>query len=81
MFAGTLGSVVAQDMGYPFKDKNPAKMKSRAKNALRSGDIYTALFYYQELVRISPNNLIDQYQLAELYRASRNSLEAEKVYT
>ena len=71
-------NIIAQD--YPFEENNPSKMKNRAKHALKRGDIYTAVFYYQELVRRDTNNMDLMFQLGELHRATKNSKEAEKCY-
>lgn len=75
-----IGNLSAQSMPYPFEEKSSSKMKARAKNALKEGDTYTALFYYQELERRHPKDVEVHFQLAELYRFARNYKEAEKQY-
>lgn len=57
-----------------------SKMKDRAKHAMESGDMYTALFYYEEIVNKDTSNLDNRFELAELYRQSRNYKMAEKTY-
>jgi OmpA-OmpF porin, OOP family len=58
-----------------------SKMKARAKHALELGDPYTALFYYQEVVKKDSQDLDNTMQLADLYRITRNYKEAEKTYS
>ncbi len=57
------------------------KMKARAKHALQTGDVYTALFYYEEVIKRDSSDIDDRFQLAELYRLSRNYVKAEKEYS
>ena len=57
------------------------KMKSRAENASKAGDIYTALFYYQEIIKVHPKDNDARYQLAEMHRLSRNYKAAEEAYS
>lgn len=59
----------------PFKE-----IKGIAKNALRLGDTYTALFYYVEWATRKVDDASISYQVAELYRATRNYKEAENWY-
>src|SRR5947209_7424254 len=73
--------VYAQTSGEgPSTDMSIKKMKVRAANASAEGDIYTALFYYQQVVNARPADLEARYQLAEMHRLSRNYSAAEKAY-
>lgn len=58
-----------------------AKMKDRAAHAAKTGDVYTALFYYEEIVKRDSNDIDAQYQLAEMHRFSRNYKKAEEIYS
>ena len=79
LILGTVSqNIFAQE--YPFEENNPSKMKSRAKHALKKGDTYTAVFYYQELVKRDTSNMDLLFELGELHSATRNSKEAEKCY-
>ena len=62
------------------KGLSTGKMKTRAENALKGGDIYTALFYLEEVVKTTPEDLDGQYKLAEMYRLSRNYKKASPAY-
>ncbi|MDB5272071.1 MAG: ompA [Chitinophagaceae bacterium] len=82
----TLGSMactlpaMAQDEAIIDNTISISKMKARAKHALETGDPYTALFYYQEIVKKDESDFDNRMQLADLYRLTRNYKEAEKVY-
>lgn len=74
------GSQQHEHEELPSTINNPNKMKHRAKHALRMGDAYTALFYYEKIVDADTSDLDAMFQLAELYRITRNYHEAEKAY-
>ena len=57
-----------------------SKMKARAKIAQETGDIYTALFYYEEVVKSDSSDIKALFQVAEMYRFSRNYKMAESTY-
>jgi outer membrane protein OmpA-like peptidoglycan-associated protein len=61
-------------------DISSNKMKARAKYAIETGDIYTALFYYEEIVKKDSSDIDACFEMAELYRQSRNYSKAEKSY-
>jgi OOP family OmpA-OmpF porin len=56
------------------------EVKGMAKNALRLGDTYTALRYYEEWSTRKPEQVELAFQLAELHRLTRNYSRAEKAY-
>lgn len=58
----------------------PGKMKHLAEHSFKMGDPYTALFYYELVVKKHPDDVEAHYQLAELHRITRNYSEAEKHY-
>ena len=67
------------------KDKPLASIKLKelrglAKNALRLGDTYTALYYYVEWANRKPKDQNLMFQVAELYRYTRNYEQAEIWY-
>jgi outer membrane protein OmpA-like peptidoglycan-associated protein len=63
------------------KDISSEKMKDRAVHAAKTGDVYTALFYYEEIVKRDSSNLDALYQLGEMHRFSRNYKKALQVYS
>ena len=63
-----------------LEEKSAKEIKNTAKNALRLGDTYTALFYYEEWAKRKPDNISITFQVAELYRATRNYVQAELWY-
>ena len=60
--------------------KSFKEIKNTAKNAMRLGDTYTALFYYKEWSSRKPENTKITYQVAELYRLTRDYVNAEIWY-
>jgi outer membrane protein OmpA-like peptidoglycan-associated protein len=73
-------SLFAQNGEGIDKNLSLAKMKSRAKIAYETGDIYTALFYYEEVVKKDTNDVKTLFQVAEMYRYSRNYSSAVTAY-
>jgi OmpA-OmpF porin, OOP family len=63
------------------RDITAKKMKDRAAFAAKTGDVYSALFYYQAVVLKDSNDLDAFYQMAEMYRYSRNYKKAEETYS
>jgi OOP family OmpA-OmpF porin len=63
------------------RDISAKKMKDRAAFAAKTGDVYSALFYYQAIILKDSNDLDAVYQLAEMHRYSRNYKKAEEVYS
>jgi outer membrane protein OmpA-like peptidoglycan-associated protein len=57
-----------------------SKLKARAEEAEKSGDIYSALFYYEEVVRKNPEDIAAWFETADLYRLTRNYKKAEEAY-
>ncbi len=60
--------------------KSLKEIKGIAKNALRLGDTYTALFYYQEWANRKEEDPALAYQVASLYQEARDYKEAERWY-
>lgn len=56
------------------------KLKNFGKNAIRMGDTYTAIEYYEAYIVHKPNDIAILYQLAELYRSARNYERALDSY-
>ncbi|MDX1349616.1 MAG: OmpA family protein [Putridiphycobacter sp.] len=65
----------------PIEDISTKQLKGFAKNAMRLGDGYTALHYYLEWAKRKPKNTDVTFQVAELYRYTRNYAEAEIWYS
>lgn len=65
----------------PDLTSKPLKeIKGIAKNSLRLGDTYTALFYYEEWATRKPENVSIAFRVAELYRSTKNYPKAEQWY-
>jgi OmpA-OmpF porin, OOP family len=79
-FAASVSLSYAQSSDGIEKDLNNSKMKARANHAIKTGDIYSALFYYEEIVRKDTHDIASRFQLAELYRMARNYKKAEETY-
>jgi len=56
------------------------KLKNFGKNAVRMGDTYSAIEYYEAYISQKPDDIAIRYQLADLYRASRNYEKALDSY-
>lgn len=56
------------------------KIRGLATNSLRMGDTYSALVYYKEWEKRKPNNHAVTFQLAELYRQTRDYAHASDAY-
>lgn len=56
------------------------KIRGYATNSLRLGDTYSALVYYKEWAKRKPENDVVMYQLAELYRETRDYAHASEAY-
>ncbi len=70
----------AQQSLLQIDEKKAGQLKALGKEAERQGQIYLALEYYKQLVAVDPENLKNQYHLAELYRYTRNYKEAEVCF-
>ncbi len=73
-------STFAQTSEGIDKTLSLSKMKARAKIAQETGDIYTALFYYEEVVKNDSTDIKALFQVAEMYRYSRNYKMADTTY-
>jgi OmpA-OmpF porin, OOP family len=72
-------SVRAQSIPQ-IDEKKEGQLKNLAKEAERTGEVYLALEYYKQLITLAPANIKNQFNIAELYRYTRNYTEAEKYY-
>ncbi|MFH2141447.1 MAG: OmpA family protein [Bacteroidota bacterium] len=59
---------------------SPWKVKKFADNAIRVGDIYSAIDYYEVYTQAKPENQQAAYDLADLYRLSRDYKKAADLY-
>jgi OOP family OmpA-OmpF porin len=73
-------SLFAQNREGIDKNLSLSKMKARAKNAHETGDIYTALFYYEEVVKLDTTDIKTLYLVAEMYRFTRNYTSGAATY-
>lgn len=62
------------------KYMSPGHVKKMARTAEKTGDIYTAIDYYQIFLNANPNNLKISYRLAEDYRKARDYENAATLY-
>ncbi len=62
------------------KDISQKKKKDRAKYAMQTGNVYTALFYYEDITKNDPKDTESRFQLAEAYRLARNYKMAAESY-
>lgn len=63
-----------------IENVKPRKIRHLAVGAERTGDLYLSLAYYKKLIEINPNNMKDQYHIAELFRHTRDYVNAEVYY-
>lgn len=73
-------TLFSQNQIPDLKGKSLKEIKKTGKNAIRLGDTYTALFYYIEWAERKPDNYSVVFKVAELYRLTRNYVEAEIWY-
>jgi tetratricopeptide (TPR) repeat protein len=59
---------------------NHRQLKKFGQNAIQLGDIYTATKYYERYIELKPEKFDALFQLAELYRFSRDYKRAESMY-
>jgi outer membrane protein OmpA-like peptidoglycan-associated protein len=76
----TAASVNAQDNLITTEKLSMRKIRGLATNSLRMGDTYSALIYYKEWSKRKPENDAVMFQLAELYRQSRDYEHASESY-
>ncbi len=62
------------------KGLSVSKLKARGQHAWKVGDLYTALFYFEEVVKKDSNDIDALFQTAELYQLTRNYSNSEKAY-
>lgn len=72
--------LIAQEGDKPLEAIKMNELKGLAKNALRLGDAYTALYYYEEWAKRKPKDNKLNFQVAELFKITRNYKKAEIWY-
>ncbi|MFD1552730.1 hypothetical protein DNU06_08805 [Putridiphycobacter roseus] len=72
--------LIAQGEEKALTDIKLKELKGLAKNSLRLGDTYTALYYYEEWAKRKPKNNDLNFQVAELFKFTRNYKQAEVWY-
>ncbi len=80
LFLSISGFSIAQNE-LEIEHVKPRKIRNLAQEAERTGDLYLALSYYKKLIEIASENPKDQYHIAELYRHTRDYVNAETYYT
>ncbi|HBS88246.1 MAG: hypothetical protein A2W91_04430 [Bacteroidetes bacterium GWF2_38_335] len=71
---------VAQSPQSKIKSYSPWKIKSFAKDANKHGGIYSAIDFYEHYHNLNPDKVNIKWELAELYRKSRDYTKAEEFY-
>ena len=56
------------------------QLKRFAENAIRLGDIYSAIAYYEAFLKNNPNSYENWYEIAQLYKQARDYQKSEKAY-
>ncbi len=79
LFFSTLNRTLAQPESN-ISTLKPWQLKNVGKNAVRLGDIYSAITYYERYCELKPQNYDVAYTLAELYRQARDYKKAETAY-
>jgi OOP family OmpA-OmpF porin len=59
---------------------SPGQLLKFGRNAMRKGDVYTAIFFYEKYYARRNNNAKVNYTLAELQRTARNYEKAKDLY-
>lgn len=62
------------------ENMSPGQLKKFGKSAAKTGDLYTAIFFYERYHEIRENNQDINYTLAELHRNARNYEKAKELY-
>ncbi len=58
----------------------PIQLKKFGKNAVRAGDVLTAIYYFEKYRELKPNNIKLNYELAGLHLHVRNYINARDLY-
>lgn len=64
----------------PIEVRGYAKTKSLAKHSIKIGDAYSALYYYEQLHDMRPDDLEITSKLADLYKLTRSYGSASLAY-
>ncbi len=73
----------ADCLGQPSENiytLKPKHLKKFGENAVKLGDIYSAIDYYEHYCKLKPEDYDVAFTLAELYRASRDYKQAQDWY-
>jgi outer membrane protein OmpA-like peptidoglycan-associated protein/tetratricopeptide (TPR) repeat protein len=63
-----------------LNELGPWQLKRFARNAVRAGDVQSAIFFYEKYREIKPYDDKINYALANLHNQARNYLEARDLY-
>lgn len=63
-----------------FDHLKPRHLKKYGNNAIRNGDIYSAIDYFEKYCSLKSKDIKETFTLAELYEKSRNYNQAAKQY-
>lgn len=73
-------SAKSQSEDVAIEDIKTKKLIGLAKNSLRLGDAYNALYFYNELSKRKSDDIEIKYTVANLLKTTRNYVEAEKWF-
>jgi outer membrane protein OmpA-like peptidoglycan-associated protein/tetratricopeptide (TPR) repeat protein len=62
------------------KGLSNGKLKARGDHARKVGDLYSAVFYYEEVCKNDSSDIEAFFQMAELYQLTRNYSKSEVAY-
>lgn len=74
-------SSIAQTPAENIAAMQLGQIKKTAKHAIRKGDVYSAIDYYEYMVNKKPKNDKLRYCLASLYKETRDYEKAQKVFS
>ncbi len=77
---GVQSMVYSQNTEENTQSMTFSQVKKLANSAIRNNDYYSAIDYYNSVVKLKPNNLKYQYRLAEFYRKTRDYKQADYWY-
>ncbi len=80
IFAFLLLSISSPAQSPDFSDISPWRLKYYGNAALRNGDIFLALDYFESYCEKKPKDVKALFTLANLYEKSRDYIKAGKLY-
>ncbi len=63
-----------------IEDYSPGQLKKMAESSVRSGDLFSAMLYYESYLNAKPNSNKVKYELGKVYLNARNYKKAEQIF-